>query len=209
MTDTKEAIRLIGGIEPTPQQVQRVQAIAHSLSIAQNDAMYPILIALDCYHGVFNAMPARAKSAADAAANEASERSKLAANKAVGQAIQNLTPAVEAAMGAVVSRVANRQLLQWAAIFTSVLGIVLVSGVWYAHSLGVDDGKALGYAEARDEKAAAAWANTPQGRSAYLLAQTTDINALLKCDEPGWTKNKNRVCVVGPTPGGTYGWHVP
>lgn len=53
MNDIKPAMKLIGGVEPTPQQVQRVQAIAHSLGIASNDPMLPILIALDAYHGAF------------------------------------------------------------------------------------------------------------------------------------------------------------
>jgi hypothetical protein len=75
--------------------------------------------------------------------------------------------------------------------------------------MGYDEGVGVGYSEAKDEKAAAAWANTPQGRQAYELAKSTDIDALARCKRPGWHIKKG-VCLVGPTSDKeTYGWSVP
>lgn len=213
MSDIRAAMRLIGGIEPTPEQVQRVQAIAHSLGVSDNDPMLSILLALDCYHGVFNAMPERIKSAADLAATAAADQAKLAADRAVGQAITHLTPAVEKAMGEVVSRVATRQMLQWAAGALAVAAICIGLTFWYAHSTGTESGYqagyGAGYTEAKDEKAAATWANTPQGKSAYRLAQAGSLDALVNCNRPGWSKTKNACYVQAAPDNKTYGWALP
>lgn len=57
MSDIKEAMRLIGGVAPSPEQVRRVQSIAHSLGIPNNDPLMMQYVALDCYFGVFSELP--------------------------------------------------------------------------------------------------------------------------------------------------------
>ena len=213
MSDIKKAMKLIGGIESTPEQVQRVQAIAHSLGVSDNDPMLSILLALDCYHGVFKEVPARIKSAADLAATAAAAQAKLAADLAVDEAITHLTPAVEKAMGDVVSRVATRQMFQWGAGALAVATFCIGLTAWYAHRTGAksgyDAGYGAGYTEAKDEKAAAAWANTPQGKSAYLLAQTGSLDALVNCNQPGWSRSKNFCYVQAAPDKKIYGWVLP
>ena len=207
MSDIKAAMKLIGGVEPTPQQIQRVQAIAHSLDITANDPMLSILIALDCYHGIFSDLPTKAKELGHSAAVSASTRAKLAADLAVKEAVQNLTPEVEKAMGQVVSRVATRQMFQWGAGALAVAAVCIGLTSWFARSSGVEYGKALGYAEAKDEKAAAAWANTPEGKAAYQLGKFGELQNLAQCNGKGWAVEKG-VCFVNTASDGIHGWRV-
>ena len=73
MADVRKAISLISGSEPTPHQVQRVQAIAHALDIPNSDPLLPILVALDQYHGVFGELPEKMRRAAAILAEKAPE----------------------------------------------------------------------------------------------------------------------------------------
>lgn len=195
MSDIRQAIKLIGGVEPTPQQMQRVQAIAHSLGIPNNDAMMPILIALDCYHGAFNELPAKAQAAADASAKVAADRSAAAVNESVARAVTQLGPKVGDAIVRVANDIKQVDKIKW--IGGAISSVAMVVGVfgWITHesgySSGFEMGKAQAYQDAKDEKAAAAWANTAQGKMAYQLAQTGSLDELANCTGEGWRIFKN------------------
>ena len=94
MADVRKAISLISGSEPTPHQVQRVQAIAHALDIPNSDPLLPILVALDQYHSVFGELPEKMKVAADAVAKEAAENTKHQVNLGLVEAIHNMGPQI-------------------------------------------------------------------------------------------------------------------
>jgi len=84
---------------------------------------------------------------------------------------------------------------------------------WYMHSSGKDSGYqagyGAGYTEAKDEKAAAAWANTPEGRLAYRFAQSGELQRLARCSGKGWKVEKG-ICYPHPVPNeGVYGWALP
>lgn len=215
MSDVKQAIKLIGGVEPTAQQVQRVQAIAHSLGIANNDPMLPILIALDAYHGAFSSLPAKAQTAANAAATGAAEQSKAAVNEAIAKAILNLSPQVGKAIEKVAGEVADVGKVKWIGGVTAIIVLAFTVSGWLTHATGYasgfDGGKAEGYKQAADEKAAAAWANTPQGKLAYQLARAGSLEPLAHCNGKGWTLSKGWCSPQSVTEGKAqmvYGWRV-
>ena len=215
MNDIKPAMKLIGGVEPTPQQVQRVQAIAHSLGIASNDPMLPILIALDAYHGAFSSLPAKAQTAANVAATGAAEQSKAAVNEAIAKAILNLSPQVGKAIDKVAHEVAGVGKVKWIGGVAMIAVLALTLSGWFVHATGYasgfDGGKAEGYKQAADEKAAAAWANTPQGMLAYQLAQAGSLEPLAHCNGKGWKLSKGICSPQSVTEGEdqmVYGWRV-
>lgn len=78
MSDIREAIKLISGKESSAEQVQRIQAIAHSCGFALNDSMMPILIVLDTYHGAFKELPELAQQVADEIANTVATQANVA-----------------------------------------------------------------------------------------------------------------------------------
>jgi hypothetical protein len=80
----------------------------------------------------------------------------------------------------------------------------------YGYHLGNGAGEASGYARARDEVAAASWANTVNGKLARQLDQTSTstIPLIANCSGKGWSKTKQdgqRVCYAAPT----TGWYRP
>lgn len=124
----------------------------------------------------------------------------------------DLAQAVAAAAQEVAHNTSAKQMWQWAAGCIAVAFLCVGLFGWYMHSSGKDSGcqagYGAGYTEAKDEKAAAAWANTPEGRLAYRFAQTGSLASLAKCDRPGWYVEKG-VCYVKPASDGTYGWRLP
>ena len=70
---------------------------------------------------------------------------------------------------------------------------------------GYARGRVAGYEAAKSEKAAAAWANTPEGRFALSLAKSGTLQQLGRCTGKGW-KVENGNCYPYSAPEGVYGW---
>lgn len=85
MFDLKTAIHQIAGVDVTPATIQRIQAIAHSLGIAENDAMFPILVMLDAYHGAFSGAPVAVAESITTAAKNIAGVIDATAKKSVSQ----------------------------------------------------------------------------------------------------------------------------
>lgn len=160
--DPRKAMQLIGGVEPSREQIQRVQAIAHSLGIGENDAMLPILIALETYHSSFSTMP---KQAADIAGNllgkfketaEMQHRSAVSqANtlmqKTVGELVKDLAPTVQKTLAAAVSDGQTKERWQWIMAGAAVATIALALFGWIVHTTGFKAGFAAGVLEGQQQ----------------------------------------------------------
>ena len=94
-------------------------------------------------------------------------------------------------------------------------GILAAGAVGYllGRSSGWDAGQAAGYAKAADEKAAASWANSEDGRLAWAMDRSGSLVALAGCASPGWQTERRggrRVCYPRPAKDGSlYGWALP
>lgn len=149
------------------------------------------------------------------AATGAAEQSKAAVNEAIAKAILNLSPQVGNAIEKVAGEVADVGKVKWIGGVTVLAVLALTLSGWFAHATGYasgfDGGKAEGYKQAADEKAAAAWANTPQGMLAYQLTQAGSLESLAHCNGKGWTLSKGQ-CTPQPVTEGKaemmYGWRV-
>lgn len=182
MANLPEAMKLITGTEPTPEQIQRVQAIAHSLDMSMKDAMFPILVALDQYHGIYTRLPgevaASTKDLTTAAANNAATQAQAAVNKAVAALVPSVEQAVSKAAANAVNRVG--------------LGISIINIWWGLASLGV--AFALGwvagghvFSEWQNGKITLdnIWHMTDWGLGIGLVAPTLIIGGLVIKDEYG------------------------
>ena len=112
----------------------------------------------------------------------------------------------------VATDVAGKEKAKWIAGCMAVACIIFSLFGWMmhhkGHSAGFAEGHELGYIEAQDEKAAASWANTPEGKLAFGLAQAGSVRNLANCDGNGWTI-KNDYCF--PQAGADnmiYGWRI-
>ncbi len=114
---------------------------------------------------------------------------------------QNMSVAVAQTLNDVAGAVATKSATRWVVGGIALAGVLSVFSGWIGYSKGKDAGNSFGYAQARNEIAAAAWANTPNGKLAYQLEKD--------CSRPGWKKINNVCFGYAPTNQGAYGWFVP
>jgi hypothetical protein len=108
--------------------------------------------------------------------------------------------------------VAGRERAEWIAGCIAVAFLTFcLFGLLMHHkgrSAGYSEGHEQGYIEAKDEKAAASWANTPEGELAYGLAQAGSIRKLAHCDGKGWIIKNNSCFPQTGSDNMIYGWRI-
>jgi multidrug efflux pump subunit AcrA (membrane-fusion protein) len=145
-------------------------------------------------------------------ADEGQEASR--ARSAAFQAEQAAHMAQEAAQTALqAAKTELRSSLLWTG-FGGLGGALLafLVGFYVGNHGGWNEGQAAGYASARDETAAAAWANTPNGRRALALDQLGSLDMLASCSGASWTVERqdgHRVCFPPANQGRMAGWFIP
>jgi hypothetical protein len=208
----KEVYESLNGREATTEQVLKFERLVAALETTPGDAMLSVLVALDHYENLYSDIPTKINASTTAVLAEF----KLAAEKTAGAAFKE-TQAINARALAdiankVASEVSTTRMYQWAGGSFAVAAVCVGLIAWYMHSSAFDSGmaagQAAGYEQAKNQIAAAAWANTPQGAQAYRLAQTGELDKLTKCTGKGWTIEKG-TCYVQATGEGTYGWRLP
>jgi hypothetical protein len=204
-------IRLLGR-QPSDTERQQLYHIRDALDLKNNDALWLVLMALQYHQTLYAGFPELIRDAAAETLAQFQETADDVLSASKESAKADLARAVSAAARDVARLTALRQTT--ASITLCLAGCCAVIGALtlYVHGASYDAGYQRGYAggygEARDEKAAAAWANTPQGKAAYRFAQQGGIDNLIKCDRPGW-KVEDGVCYVRATADGSiYGWRV-
>ncbi|WP_086382712.1 DUF6753 family protein [Caballeronia sordidicola] len=208
-----ESFAKLLGRQPSDAERQKLYVVRDALGLKNNDALWLVLMALQHYQTQYEAFPAaisqaakevlvNLKSAADTTMRASAEAAKADLAEVVANAAQK-----------VAVNTAQKQMWKWAAgcIAVAFLSFGLFGAFVYykTYTAGVNSGYGMGYNEAKDEKAAAAWANTPQGRLAYRFAQTGSLNSLMKCDLPGWTEKKGVCFPYQAADGHIYGWNIP
>lgn len=212
MSELDDSFAKLLGRQPGDAERQSLYRVRDALGLKNNDALWLVLMALQHYQGQYEKFPqAIAQAAKDTLVNfkvtaDATVKASAEAAKA------DLAQAVAASAKEVAHHVAGKQTLQWLA--GSIVAASLAFGLfgWYMHSSGRDSGFqagcGAGYTEARDEKAAAAWANTPEGKLAYRFAQSGELQRLARCNGKGWTIEKG-ACYPQNSDGKVYGWALP
>ena len=215
MSDLRSGMKAISGQDPTAAQIARVTAIAHDFDIPKNDAMFPIMVMMEQYHGVFSELPAKMRRAADDVAKAAADNTKHQVNLGLVQAIEKMGPQIGEALVGHAKALHQVNQAKWIGAVVLVVALAFTATAWLTHtsgySSGFETGKAAGYKAAADEKAMAAWANTDQGRLAYELAQAGNLEMLAHCNGKGWELEKG-ICYPSPVVEDkkrmTYGWLV-
>lgn len=113
--------------------------------------------------------------------------------------------------------IAGKKKFQWVAGCLAVAFISFSTFGWMMNGKGYSAGFAFGhergYEEAKSEKAAASWANSPQGKFAYSLARAGSISMLATCEEKyGW-RIEGEYCMPYPTYNAkgqqiSWGWKI-
>lgn len=217
MSDLDNSFATLLGRQPTDKERQNLYQVKESLNIKNNDAIWSIIIALEHYKTLYGQFPKAIEEASNKILSNFKTTADATAKASVETAKADLAKAVAQTARDVAHNTSIKQKWQWACgcIATAFLCLGLLS--WYMHSKAYDAGYARGYGvaitQAQDEKVAASWANTPEGRAAYRLAKYGELTKLINCTNDGWSteiRNKLNYCFPGPSKtGGFVGWALP
>jgi hypothetical protein len=146
---------------------------------------------------------------------EVAEKTRATANsvmlKTVHEAHLKLATAIEKTSIEVANSVAKKDASRWISIAATASFVTLTLVCFFAFDAGKSVGLQAGYAKSVDEKIAAAWANTEEGKEARKLASFGSIEHLAKCDRPGWLIEKRedgKLCSPQQYKDGLYGWRI-
>ncbi len=179
-----------------------------ALGLQDNDALWLVLIALQYHQSAFDAIPARIETATNEAVKNAKALAETEMLKAASEGYKNLTAAVQKSSVEIAREVAGKDMTIWALGALIVATLALCAAAAIGYNFGKTAGNADGYAAAKDEKAAAAWGNTTEGKLAFRMAQTGYMTQIANCSAPGWEKEKG-FCYPHSAKDGTHGWALP
>jgi hypothetical protein len=195
------------GRQPTDWERQEHFRARDALGLRNNDALWPLLMMLGHYRTLYAEFPALIARAA----NDVSDKTRAAAEadlKALGARMQSkLAHSVADTAHKIADRRATTKRLQWVTGCIAVAGVVFSVVGFVGHRAGYSSGHEDGFKEARDESAAAAWANTPEGQVAYRLSKAGSIRDLATCAGRGWVV-KGNTCYPHPDGAMVYGWAI-
>ena len=195
--------------KPTADEVGRLERVMDVLDVRENDAIMTLMVVLEFYLGLYGSVPGRIEEAAKTAVGETKETTQKIAATAAQLAHGDLVEQLGKAVNQVASDAARKQ--QWKALGAGIAAAaisLLVTG-WVCFDAGREAGYGAAIKVARNETAAAAWANTPEGQLAYRLALAGSLQQVARCSAPGW-KIRNGACLPQVDAEGTlHGWVMP
>lgn len=195
--------------KPTAEEVGRLERVMDVLDVRENDAIMTLMVVLEFYLSLYGSVPGRIEAAAKAAVGETKETTEKIAATAAQLAHGDLVEQLGKAVNQVASDAARKQ--QWKALGAGIAAAaisLLVTG-WVCFDAGKEAGYGAAIKVARNETAAAAWANTPEGQLAYRLALAGSLQQVARCSAPGW-KIRNGACLPQVDAEGTlHGWVMP
>lgn len=211
MIVVEDAFARLLGRQPTDVERQTLLRTRDALGLRNNDALWLVLIAVGHYETLYGALPERiARAAADV-----TERAKLAAEAELkataARTCEELATSVAKTVQKIAGRLADANLWRARALALGVAAAVFVgvgaSMYRVGHDAGEQDGQRKGYETARDEKAADAWANTPEGQLGYALAKAGSLREVATCTGKPFVRH-GRECFVRPSRDPAFGWKL-
>lgn len=139
-------------------------------------------------------------------------RQEQALSAEMQAALQQATGASQEALQA--SQAEIRSSLLWTGLMAFLIVLMAFGGGYFVgQRSGWDTGHADGYQKARNQEAAASWANTPAGQRAYSLDRQGSLDLLTMCRGNGWTTERQKggtVCFpYADAKGNVTGWYLP
>jgi hypothetical protein len=213
MSELDDSFTKLLGRQPSDAERQHLYRVRDALGLKNNDALWLVLMALQHYQGQYEKFPKAIALAAESTLINFKVTADAVVKASAESAKADLAKAVANAAEKVAANTSRKQMWQWAGGSIGMAFLCVSLFGWYMHSsgknLGYEAGYGAGYSEAKDEKAAAAWANTPEGKQAFRFAQNGEIQRLARCNGKGWLIDKGN-CYPYTVPGeGTYGWKLP
>ena len=225
MSELEDSFTKLLGRQPTDTDKQQLYRVRDALGLKSNDALWLVLMALQFYQNQYVSMPEKIAEATQKTLNHVEQTAHTTLKAAAAQTHAELSKAVADSARLVAQNTSRKEMWRWASGCIGVVAITFGLSYWFAFSRGEKAGYDAGYdagltqkrdeiAEEKDEKAAASWANTPEGKLAFKLSRSAagNIASLTYCNQPGWkVEIKGRVsfCYPHASQKGTYGWVIP
>ena len=183
-----------------------------ALRLKDNDALWSLLVVLGHYETLYPGIPARIAKVASDVADNLKAAAEVEFKAAAARTRAELAKSTAQTALDIADRIASTKRSKWISIaFTAAGAIFLGAGAGMYHqgfSSGGAVGRLDGYSKARDEKAAAAWANTPEGQLGFELAKAGILRDLAACSGKILVRKGDGCFLkVGREP--VFGWRVP
>lgn len=208
-----EVFKRLNGREASAEDVLRFERLTTALETTPGDAMLAVLVALDHYRILYSAIPTQITDTATDILDAFKRSADAQAMASMAAAKTDMAKAVSQVAVKVANNTSRKQMWRWATGCIAVAFVALALFGWYLHQTGLVSGYSTGYGEgyreAKDEKAAAAWANTPEGQMAYKFAQTGELQRLARCQGEGWTINNGACYPYTAKNKLQHGWNLP
>ena len=213
MRELDESFARLLDRQPTDAERQALYRVRDTLEIENNDALWVILMALQYHQSQYEKFPKAIAQAAQAILADFRVTADATAQASAQEAKAAMASAVAEISQKVAKSAAHTEKLKWVAGCVVVITLTFSGGFWYAFDSGKESGYGAGYKKAEDEKAAVAWANTPEGQMAQRFTQSGELQKLARCSAKGWKVEKRKqgdVCFPYAVPKGRlYGWFMP
>jgi ElaB/YqjD/DUF883 family membrane-anchored ribosome-binding protein len=207
----EESFTTLLGKQPSDKERQAFLRVRDALNLKDNDALWVLLMVLGHYETLYGRFPSLiAKAAADVTENaRAAAEAELKA--AAARTRSELARSVAQTAQDIAGRVASAQRSKWfligvtvaVAAFLGFGGAMFRAGV----RTGDSSGRLDGYTKAHDEKAAADWANTPEGQLGYALAKAGSLRELATCSGKNF-EHRGDSCFVKAKRESVFGWKL-
>jgi hypothetical protein len=182
------------GRQASDAERQQLYKVRDALDLKNNDALWLVLIALQHYQTSYEKIPNAITQASKTTLDNIKVTADAAVMASAEAAKADLAKAVASAAREVAHNTSAKHMYIWASSCIAIAFFCFAAFGWYMHKSGVESGYnkgyGAGYSETKDEKAAASWANTKEGKAAYNLSKVTSINDLKECRNTGWKKYK-------------------
>ena len=184
MDKIMQMYRDANGREPTKERSKQLRHLQKTLGIEDNDALWSVIIGLDHYQWLYEQMPGRIEEAAGKTLRELEGAAQATIRASVEETKRNLSSAVVEVAEKTAQHAAARKSWQWLSVAFLVAFFVQFGIGYLAYHAGHSKGWGEGYEVAREEKAAASWASTKEGKLARKVAEKLDVSSLSEL--AGW-----------------------
>lgn len=211
MKAAEGSFQKLAGMPLTDKQRQRLYALRDALQLADNDALWSLIGALEWQRVFLEETPDRFGAALTKALQETKAVADRTIEASAVEAQERLAKVLGEAAQKVAADAAGTRYAKAFAVAVAV-SVAALAGVWWqAGRWGSERGYAEAYAMLKDEKVAAEWGNSADGRLAKRMADSGLLRRVAECTGEKWVRKPasdgRMACFVDVA--GAGGWYLP
>ena len=211
MSTLEESFERLLGRQPGDRERQALFRARDALNLKDDDALWLVLMALGHYETLYAQFPALISRAATDVTEKVKATADAELKAAVARTRSELARSLAQTAHEIAEQVASTRrwrTVTWAVVITAAAFVGTGAAMYRTgRAAGTATGEREGYEKARDEKAASAWANTPEGQLGYSLSQAGSLRDLATCSGKVFIR-RGTACFVRPGRDTVFGWKL-